>query len=530
MKELLKTKHFRFGVYSLGSVLILAAIIVVINYLSFFLFKRIDLTSNGIYSLSKASRKIIRSLDDPILIKCYFTKNLPAPYNTQGTYLRDLLLEYKARSRGKLKFEFIDPVDEETKKKAMESGIRPLTFTQVESDKYEMKEGYMGLIFLYEDRKEIIPFVKDVSNLEYDITSHIKKLSTENPKIVGFLEGHGEKSPLGENGNEQIMAMISRNYSTRSTNLNSNPDALNEVDCLAVMGPRSKISEKELYKIDQFLMKGKPVAFFVDNVDVDVQSFYGTRLDTGLKEFLDAYGINVNRGSILDMQNQVIGLTTKRGFFYMQQYINYPLFPVITDLKKDSIIVKDLDKITISFAGPIEVNNQESKLEILAQTSKKSWYKENLLYFNPMQNFKPEKDDRQGPFAVAVTLTGKLKSAYADKTPGGAKPEEVKDTIKETTGARIFVATSSRFIQPDFMDPANVAFFMNVVDWAAQDSDLTAIRSKSNVYRPLKDISSKKTRTLIKWLNIFLMPVLLAVYGILHWRRRIDIKNKLTLC
>ena len=90
---------------------------------------RLDLTENNIYSLSKASKKVMKSLDDKVIIKAYFSKNLPLQYQEGRKYLDNLLHEYRAYSKSKLKFKFLDPSeDEDTAREAMVNGIPPLKF------------------------------------------------------------------------------------------------------------------------------------------------------------------------------------------------------------------------------------------------------------------------------------------------------------------------------------------------------------------------------------------------------------------
>lgn len=524
-KELIRTRRFKLGVYSFGSILAIAGIILLLNYLSFHIFKRIDLTAGGIYSLSKASKQILRSLDDPVLIKCFFTRNLPPPYNTQGKYLKDLLVEYRAHSRGKVKYEFMDPTDDaELKKEARMSGIRPLTFTQVKSDKYEMKEGYMGIIFLYEDKKEIIPFVKNVSSLEYDLTSHIKKITRREVKVVGFLQGHDEPDMLG-NDFSMIQAMITRNYELKAVKIPGNDISVPaDIDALIIMGPRQNIQENELYAIDQFIMKGNPTAFLVDNINIDMQTFRGTPINNNLPQFIEGYGIKLKKGVVLDKQNQIIGVQTKRGLFSVQQYVNFPLLVVVTNFKKDNPIVKDMQKVTLAFVSPLEIMDETADTEILAQSSKNSWYKEAMMYFDPLGRYFPAESDSKGPFPLVAIAKGKLKSNFADKDIRETRITE--KTIRESSQARILVAGSSKFAQPQFADPPNVSFFLNIVDWLAQDNALISIRTKTQIYRPLKDVS-KTGRFFVKWLNVFLMPILFTIYGIIRWRIRQSQKKRM---
>ena len=533
--EIIKKRKFKFGIYSAGSILAIAGIIVIVNYLSFHIFKRFDLTGGHIYSLSKASKKIVRSLDDPVLVKCYFTKKLPSPYNIQSKYLNDLLVEYRAYSRGKLKFEFIDPSsDEELRKEAMSSGVHPITFTQIESDKYEVKEGFMGMIFLYADRKEIIPFIKEVSGLEYAITSRIKKITASGTKTVGFLKGHDEQDLFGNS--PRFEAMVARDYAIKDVNLKETGNEISpDIDSILIIGPVNPIPENELYAIDRFLMGGKTLAFFVDNTDVDTQRFTGQPSLNNLCPVLQHYGIRVNPGLVLDPQCQTVGLESRSCMFTMKNFINYPFLPILTSFAQDSPIVKGLERITFPFVSPLEIVVQEDAAtgkplltaEVIASTSEKSWYEEKVFSFHPMVRYAPREKDKKGPFAAAAVLIGRFDSYFTSrKIPAGIQPGQEKPT--QSLPSRMIVVGTSKFIQPGFVEPSNIVFFMNILDWLVQDESLISIRGKGITYRPLKEIS-KNAKVAMKYTDIFLMPLVMVIVGIVRWRRRESQKKKAAL-
>jgi hypothetical protein len=159
------------------------------------LFGRIDLTDGRIYSLNDASKRIVGKLDDTFLVKAYFSKNLPSPYNANSKYVQDKLEEYRAYGKGRFRFEFVDPGDDaKLEEEAQKHRIPPVQVQVVEQDQFQAKKAYMGLVFLYQDRQETIPVVDNPIGLEYEVTSAIKKLTSDDDQlpVVGFLSGHGE--------------------------------------------------------------------------------------------------------------------------------------------------------------------------------------------------------------------------------------------------------------------------------------------------------------------------------------------------
>ena len=84
---------------------LILGIIVFVNIIAVRFFTRFDLTKSKIYTLSDASKRIVKNLDDKFIVKAYFTSDLPAPYNNNRRYLQDQLDEYRAYGGGNFQYE-----------------------------------------------------------------------------------------------------------------------------------------------------------------------------------------------------------------------------------------------------------------------------------------------------------------------------------------------------------------------------------------------------------------------------------------
>ncbi len=136
------------------------AVIVLVNIAGLNLFFRADLTGNKIFSLSEASKKAAATLSEPLSIKVFFSKNLPAPHNNTERYLKDLLDEYAARAGRLFNYQFYNVSSEEgdLSAKAVENrelaqsyGISPIQIRIVENDEIQFKNAYMGLVLIHGD-------------------------------------------------------------------------------------------------------------------------------------------------------------------------------------------------------------------------------------------------------------------------------------------------------------------------------------------------------------------------------------------
>jgi len=173
--------------------LIYLIIVVLVNVAGITLFFRIDLTANKIYSISRASQKVVETLSEPLTIQVFFTRDLPAPYNNTERYLQDLLQEYAIYANKFFNFRFYDVSAEEgetsdqtleNQKLANNYGIHPIQIQVVEKDEVKFQRAYMGLVMIHGDLIERIPTITSSEGLEYQLTTAIQKM---NNKISALL-------------------------------------------------------------------------------------------------------------------------------------------------------------------------------------------------------------------------------------------------------------------------------------------------------------------------------------------------------
>jgi ABC-2 type transport system permease protein len=169
--------------------LIILGIIAVINYLGTLWFSRLDLTEGKEYTVSKATKKIMKGLDDIINIKVYCSKNLPPQLQRNVTNIKDMLSEYEAFGGKNLRITWIDPAESDAaKQEARSMGINEMQVQTIERDKAQVVNGYLGIAVLFADRKEVLPFIQNLQNFEYDLTLAVMKVSRPSTPSVGILK------------------------------------------------------------------------------------------------------------------------------------------------------------------------------------------------------------------------------------------------------------------------------------------------------------------------------------------------------
>lgn len=521
-------EKFRYGVGSALTLVLILAILLVLNLISVNLFARLDLTEGNVFSLSRASKDVVRSLNDRLIVKMYFTKDLPPPYNSYVRYLKDKLEEYQAYAGGRLKLEMIDPGEEGKELDAQRYGIPPLQVNAMENDKIEIKKVYMGMVLLFEDKKEVIPVVQDVSGLEYELTSTIKRISTMFLPSVGFLIG--KDGPDLDADLTYLNQALSRHYRVRRINLDEGDRIPIDVRVLVILGPKRGLSTWEKYGIDQYLMKGGKLALLLNHIDVDIQQALAKKQDLGIEDFLGNYGIKINDDLVIDWQCNRIGVTQQRGMYTVQNIMNYPYFPLATDFNRENLMVKDLETVSFNYVSSLDSSLASTKglwFEPIIRSSKNSGIQVAPFDVNPLRQFAPE-DFAQGPLVLGAAIQGSFKSYFSDVDQSQLESEigYVESTLTQSPENRLVVVGDADFIMDkNLRGNDNLAFFLNMVDWLTQDEALIGIRSRQVTSRPLKDVSPGGKK-LIKYGNTFGLPFLVIAFGVVRWQIRRQVRRK----
>lgn len=183
------SKYYKFLLYFV--------IVVLVNLVGIKVFFRLDMTSNGLYSLSRASKRAVSTLKEPLTINVFFSKNLPAPYNNVENYLQDMLNEYGSHANNYLSYRFFDVSAkegdlseraEENRQKAQDYGIYPVNVQTIEQDEAKIQRAYMGMVFIHGDIIERIPAITGTDGLEYQITSTLQKMNNKISALLNLEE------------------------------------------------------------------------------------------------------------------------------------------------------------------------------------------------------------------------------------------------------------------------------------------------------------------------------------------------------
>lgn len=458
---------------------ILAAIVVAVNVLSYFMYWRKDMTETEKYTLSEGSGRLIRSIKDgeKIQVDAYVTRGLPK-LDAFVRDLRDLLQQYKEKGGGKFDFTIIEPKTEEERKKAEEAGLQKLQRIEGSDteDKAEVAQGYMGLVFTYKTQRDKIPVLSPDYNtgLEFWITNKIRELKDagDNTKHkIGVLTGHDELKLSdanlvpsgGRQGGPSIQAIIGQYfpfYEIKEVDLKGGDAEVDEdLDGLLVTQPAKEITEKELRRIDQFVMRGKSLAVLASAVNTRAGDASMTAtLDThGLEKLLEGYGIGMNKDVVLEFG---------RPFRVRVETLTGPrtmIFPQVLDVREDSRFTGEevlldtsfaaffrIPQASFPFASSLTLKKEKQpqlgdKLRVIAQSTPAAITETgDTVELKPARQWRPKGNFQQ--HAIAAAAEGKLKTAFPEGDKMG-----VEAPAESTNDARVLVLSSAQFFANPFV-------------------------------------------------------------------------------
>jgi ABC-type uncharacterized transport system involved in gliding motility auxiliary subunit len=462
---------------------VIVAIAVVINLFSVGMRKRIDMTGTERYTLSVGSGRLVKSLKEPIQVDAYVARGT-AQLDAFVRDLTDLLKEYQGKGDGKFKFTLIEATTEELKEKAKEAGLQPMTFGEASatgSDQATIAQGYMGLVFKYKSEKDVIPQLDPgrAEGLEFWITNQIREIRDKADNIkhkVGVVTNKDELklsdnnliARRGQQGSPSIQSILTQAfpfYTLEDVDLKDGAEAIkDELAGLIITQPRKDYSDKELRRIDEFLMKGnKSLVVIASAVTLKPQdTTMDAKLSThNLEKLLAGYGVNMKKNAVMDFGAQfAIIVPTQTG--QITQIRHPGIAHVVADprMDKDETLLDTkfagffrMTEIAFPFPSSLEILKDKQPADVEIKVVARSTPSTSVVEGESVDMKLKSHWELKPPMAqqvLAVTVKGKLKSAFA-----GQKDDSVPAPEVAAQPSRVLVISSSQFLTNPFAFAGN---------------------------------------------------------------------------
>ncbi len=422
VKKVYNAKSFK---YLFLILLFLFFNIIVLNFLTN---KKLDLTKDSLYTVSDNTKSIIKNLNEPISIKLFFSNSLSKELAQVRDYekrVRELLVSYEKISNNNIDIEIIDPkpfTDQEDL--ANVYGIQGLQLNE------EGERFYFGAVFSNSvDDTTIIPFFEldREQFLEYDLTKTIYNLANTTKPNIGLISG----LPLiGRVNNFQGNAQYEEPFYIYQTlneffnvvdltlEVTTIPD---NIDQLLIIHPKN-LNDETLYAIDQFVMSGKGVTFFIDPFSEFDNNLSKPEEEkdfssSNLSKIFTSWGFDVKPGMIAgDIVN---GRKVSLGNANNQKIVTYVLWLAIQEnlLSKKDIVTANLDYVFLKSAGSIEnlKTNSSLLIEPLVSTSEDSMLIERykMQFRSDPEQLLKEFQSENKSYILGARIKGKFNSAFS---------------------------------------------------------------------------------------------------------------------
>jgi ABC-type uncharacterized transport system involved in gliding motility auxiliary subunit len=405
---------------------------------------RLDLTHEHLYTLSQGSKNTLAHIDEPITLRFYYSPRLGDEAPSYGVYaqrVREMLEEYAALAKGKIQLEIVNPEPfSPAEDRAVAFGLQGVPIDQ------GGEQVYFGLAATNStDDQQTIPFFQPDRErfLEYDLTKLIHGLAVPKKTVVGLvtslpLEGDFMAAMQGRPVEPYaIIDQLRQLYELRT--LSSNLDSVgSDIDVLMIVHPQN-LSQRTLYAIDQFVLKGGKALVFVDPYS-ETQAAHANQMnpagqtESNLEQLFTAWGVAQEPGKVAgDLRDARRVNAGTQGRAQALEYVAW-LALKEDNLNRDTAITGDLSRINMASAGILKpTDGAKTTFTPLVSTSEES----EEISADKLQGFpdvagllRDFKSDNK-KLTLAAEVVGPADTAFPDGPPKSDLPDKDKDKDKD---------------------------------------------------------------------------------------------------
>jgi ABC-2 type transport system permease protein len=549
--------------------LLLLGVALFLNIIAGAFYTHIDLTEEKRYTLTRPTKDLLHGIKDRIYVQVLLEGTFPAGFKRLQTATRDMLTDFRSEN-AYIDFRFEDPsagtVEEvNSRRKALASdGIVPTNLRIAEQGETTQKLVYPVAIVHFGNRRIPVRLLENespslspeqvinnsISLLEYKFANAIKKLKSPERPIILFSDGHGELDRLQTGDLERSL----RQFYDMDRVLLDSIVHLDPQSCalLIVAKPRFAFSERDKFKIDQYVMNGGKVMWLIDRLGADLDSLRGsTRFipsdyPLNLEDILFKYGARIQPDLVLDLECSRIPLQ-------VGQLGNAPQFDLFKWYYHPTVmpggkhpIVKNLDRVELRFCSSIDTVRTKTPVQKtpLLLSSKYS-----RLQFSPIDlNFDilkfdpiPEKFDK-GNQMVGVLLEGIFPSNYENRVSADMQAglQQLGLTYKTQSEPTRMLVISDGDVAANFVRSkenkewlplgfnrfegftyANKELMLNAIEYLMDANGIIEARNREVKLRLLDPVRAKSEKTLWQAINIAIPLAFLGFFSALFaWYRK----------
>lgn len=543
--------------------IVLLIAFVALNFLAARFHARFDLTQEKRFSLSNATRNVVRSLDDDLLIRVFLKGDFPAGFRKLGNTTQEFVGLLKETAPARVRYQFINPDDEVVSgttwaDSLKHAGIPPINLTAQVKSGQETKlafpvalltyKGVTSAVDLYPSSKSVAS-PEDLANaeagMEYGFAKGITQLQNPQRASVAYAVGNGEPMDYSVYDLRQI---ISANHNFGIFNIKTQPQILPGINVLLIVKPTEPFTTEEKLKIDQYVMRGGKVVWALDALHAEQDSLqykptliaYDRALN--LDDLLFRYGVRINPDLLMDLQCDflpfAVGGSAQAPQFEFLHWNYYPLF----ESRGNHPINKNLGLVAGRFVNSLDtVEAMGIRKTLLLQSSAnaRTIRTPALISLNENRNAPEDALFKQKNIPAAVLLEGRFTSLFKARISAAQRdslaPYGGFKEAGDSTG-KMVVVSDGDVVLNDFSTKenrplpmgmnlftagsqyeyqfANREFLTNVLEYLTSNAGIIESRNKQVVLRLLDPKKTEQEKTEWQLLNIALPIILIILAGI----------------
>jgi gliding-associated putative ABC transporter substrate-binding component GldG len=554
------------------------------NILASYYYVNLDLTEDKRYTLTASTYKLLDKVEDVLSVEVYLEGEFPSSIKHFQNRVEEILGQFRSHNAN-VKIRFIDPTlgNEEDVKSLMERfknlRITPINLPISTKNSQERKLIFPVAILRYQERESVVRLLdqtdalgidytrkeainRELNLLEYKFANGINRLLLNAKPRVALLGGYGS---LDRPFTESLEKALYEYYDIGRFNIDSLVKLDTNIDAILVLKPTQALGEKNLFKLDQYIMNGGKVLWMVDMLNIEMDSIWGRNLYIPMEHQIDfpamlfRYGVRINPNTILDWNSSPIPVFISKGQMELRNWFYHVLaFPYLTPKEAQNAdgstnqhpIVKNINYVDTRFPASIDTvqTKTDIKKTILLRSSQYS-----KTQFPPVRismdildaGLTPEgfEQAKQGYQNIAVLLEGEFESYFRNRV----SPEMMEGLQRLGTPYREksikpgkMIVVSDGDIAANHLEPrtrrplplganpfngqmyGNRDFVMNCVEYLLDTENIIAARAKQSVIRPLDQERARAEALQWQFINLGLPLVILVLFGLAYafWRKR----------
>ena len=496
-----KIHRVRIGLNVVVQIVILLVIAIMVNYLGFEHYRRWDLSRDQKYALSDKTKRFLQSIPGKVRITVFFSPNNPVASDVQG-----LLTEYQYAGKGKLDVENIDPERNLSRAKAI-------------FDKYKVVTGEDLLILDYDGRNKTVkasemadidpgnPMFGEAPKIiafkgEQALTGALMELVEGKKNAIGYVLGHKEP-PIAEPPPPTAMPVEAptsplrilkafiegENIKLQELSLFDVGAIPAELKTIMIVGPQYDFSDREMKLLREFWEKQGRILLLLDP----------SAKTPKLNAFLNELGVKVNDDRLMAMVKTGIQEVALLRDVQAQFLGDNPITKRLAEAR--GIFPGGASSLTLEAE---RVGAANIRLQPLVQAEKGYWAEADY------------NSDDQAKFKENMARNGDaIHTIAASIEKGGSADERV-----QANSSRLVLVSNAAFMQDSAIrqDQQALDFISGAVNWLLSREQLIGIAPK--IPQTLIFSLDEKALRNLRWLILFIMPLVPAVLGLVVWWQR----------